>query len=306
MTSDTLDVAHRELRARLLNAGLLVTTGVDGLYGHNATFEGVVSAIDRAVSELGAGERPLQLDFPPLIAHDTLGRVGYLRNFPQLGGPVCTFTGDDRDHAELLRRLDGHASYADLLTMSEVALTPACCYPIYPSLAGTLADGGAVVETRGWCFRHEPSVDPMRLQSFRMREHVRVGAPTEVLDWREHWLARVPRFFTELGLEVLTDVANDAFFGRAGRLMSASQREQRLKIEYLVPVFGPEHPTACASINYHQDHFGQLFEISLGPGSVAHSACVGFGLERCAVALFARHGLDPDQWPTEVHRRLWR
>ena len=53
----------------------------------------------------------------------------------------------------------------------------------------------------------------------------------------------------------------------------------------LVPVFGEEHPTACASFNYHQNHFGHLFVISTADGEEAHSSCVGFGLERCTVAL---------------------
>ncbi|MCB0956694.1 MAG: hypothetical protein KDB12_11115, partial [Ilumatobacter sp.] len=71
------------------------------------------------------------------------------------------------------------------------------------------------------------------------------------------------------------------------------------------PVFGEEHPTACASINYHQDHFGELFHIHTSGGAVAHSSCVGFGLERCAVALFATHGTDADRWPAAVRERLW-
>jgi len=104
---------------------------------------------------------------------------------------------------------------------------------------------------------------------------------------------------------VRPDVANDAFFGRAGRLMSMSQREQQLKIEFLVPVFGDEHPTACASINYHQDHFGELFHIHTADGERAHSSCIGFGLERCTVAMFAAHGTDLDRWPARVRARLW-
>ena len=37
-------------------------------------------------------------------------------------------------------------------------------------------------------------------------------------------------------------------------------------------------------------------------GDVAHSACVGFGLERIALALFKTHGLDAARWPREVKR----
>ena len=30
-----------------------------------------------------------------------------------------------------------------------------------------------------YCFRHEPSVDPARMQMFRMREFVRIGEPAD-------------------------------------------------------------------------------------------------------------------------------
>ena len=55
------------------------------------------------------------------------------------------------------------------------------------------------------------------------------------------------------------DVANDPFFGRAGRMMVAGQREQGLKFELLIPITSVEKPTACLSFNYHQDHFGSIY-----------------------------------------------
>ena len=39
-------------------------------------------------------------------------------------------------------------------------------------------------------------------------------------------------------------------------------------------------------------------------GKYAHSACIGFGLERIALALFKTHGFDPDQWPSSVKNVL--
>jgi seryl-tRNA synthetase len=249
---------------------------------------------------------PRRASFPPLIPRATFEAVGYLRNFPQLCGPVFSFEGGRHEHEELVSRLDADQPYDDCLTQSELALTPACCYPVYPSLAGTLPDAGELVDTQGWCFRHEPSVDPMRLQTFRMIEHIRVAAPDAVLEWREHWLQQAPKVLGALGLDVHADVANDPFFGRAGRLMAVSQRELQLKMEMLVPVFGTDHPTACASINYHQDHFGHLFGIRTNDGNDAHSSCVGFGLERCVVAMFAAHGMDVGGWPTSVLEALGR
>lgn len=40
--------------------------------------------------------------------------------------------------------------------------------------------------------------------------------------------------------------------------------------------------------------------VSTSKGEVAHSACVGFGLERIELALLRSHGLDPEPWPVDV------
>ena len=280
MSPEELVLAHADLRDRLFAAKLLVPCGVDGLYGRSATFEKVLNGVDAAAYALGIVDDPITISFPPVIPRSTFEAVDYLRNFPQLCGPVFTFTGDNKDHSELVHRLDEHEDYSDCLSLSEVALTPACCYPLYPSLVGQLGDGDGWYSTMGYCFRHEPSVDPMRLQAFQQREHIRVGTPDDVLSWRETWVDRIPKLLESIGLEFRTEFANDPFFGRAGRLMSRSQIEQELKIEWLVPVFGEDHPTACVSANYHQNHFGELFGISTADGAEAHSGCVGFGLER--------------------------
>lgn len=305
MSPDDLVVAHRELRDRLVASGLLIDTGGAGLYGKNATFEAVLNGFDRAVMAVGANDGAIALEFTPLLPQVTYDATGYLRSFPNLSGPVFSFTGGDREFAELVRRIDDGEPYSDALELSDVALAPACCYPVYPSLRGSLQPDGIIVEIRSYCFRNEPSIDPMRMRAFRQREHVRVGTPEQVIAWRQVWLERAPQVFEAVGLEARPDIANDPFFGRAGRLMSMSQREQELKIEFLVPVFGDEHPTACASVNYHQDHFGDLFGIEADGGTTAHSGCVSFGLERCAIALFARHGTDVERWPSKVRDRLW-
>ena len=304
MELDQLTKSHRSLRDELLDAGLLISTGVDGVYGRNHTFERVVQAIDDQVCRLGAADAPEVVEYPPLLPLATFDRIGYLGTFPQLAGTVFSFAGDERDHAALRRTIADGDSYEDALSLTDLALTPACCYPVYPSATGRLTDAGRLFELRGYCFRHEPSVDPMRMQGFRQREHVRLGTAAQVQTWRARWLERAPDFFADIGLTVTTDVANDPFFGRAGRLMANAQLEQELKFEFSVAVYDDEHPTACGSINYHQEHFGELFDIETADG-IAHSACIGFGLERCAVALFARHGVAVDGWPASVRNRLW-
>jgi seryl-tRNA synthetase len=191
--------------------------------------------------------------------------------------------------------------------MSDVVLTPAACYPCYPTAAaqGPLPEAGRTIDILNYCFRHEPSRDPARMQSFRMHEYVRMGTPDEVMDWIGNWKDRGVALLKEVGLDAYTDVANDPFFGRGGKMLAANQRDQKLKFELLYPITSTEKPTAIASFNYHQDHFGTLYDLKSADGEVAHTACVGFGMERITLALFKVHGLNPKEWPPAVRAKLW-
>jgi seryl-tRNA synthetase len=141
------------------------------------------------------------------------------------------------------------------------------------------------------------------MQMFRMREYVRIGRPDDVRSWRSKWLDRGLAMMGALGLDAQIALANDPFFGRTGKMLAASQREQELKYELVVPITSTENPTALLSFNYHQDLFGTLYGIRI-EGGAAHTGCVGFGMERVALALFKTHGLDPETWPSHVKEAL--
>ena len=73
----------------------------------------------------------------------------------------------------------------------------------------------------------------------------------------------------------------------------------------MVPVISDTEPTALCSFNYHQDKFGGEFGIRTADGAVAHTACLGFGMERVTMALFKVHGFDVAAWPADVRSQLW-
>jgi len=292
------------LRARLIEAGLLVPSRVDGLYGRSGAFEAVVTALGNLVSRTAADGSPTVLRFPPLLPTDDFLRTDYLRSFPDLTGAVSTFRGNDGDHRRLLRTLGEGGDWTADLTPSEVALCPAVCHPLYPTLAGRLPDGGALFDLSGWCFRHEPSLDPARMVAFRQHEIVCVGEPTAVLAHRDRWVDRGLDLTHRLGLATEAVIAHDPFFGRVGKVMAQSQDAAALKIELVVPV-ALETGTAVVSSNCHEDHFTAAFGVSASDGGTAHSACVGFGLERLTLALLVTHGLRPDGWPALVRALLW-
>jgi seryl-tRNA synthetase len=194
----------------------------------------------------------------------------------------------------------------DALAATDLVLTPAACYQVYPIIAarGDVPISGVIVDVESYCFRREASAELGRMQAFRMREYVCIGAPETALAFRESWKAKAEQLANQLGLPFNLLPASDPFFGRAGKLMAVNQVEQALKFELLVPVNSEEAPTACMSFNYHQDHFGQLFDIRTSAGQVAHTACVGFGLERIALAMFKTHGPVIARWPEDVRARV--
>jgi len=291
---------------RLFARGVLHATGVDGLYARGECFEKVISGLDRVISRHGAAHRAEIIRFPPGMSRALFEKSGYMNSFPQLAGSIHGFVGDERDHLALLDKIHNGESWTDRQVATEVVLTPAACYPLYPivSKRGPVQADGLYFDVQSYCFRHEPSKDPARMQMFRMREYVCVGTPDQVMAFREQWLDKGRDFARELALPHEVDVANDPFFGRGGRVMASSQRELGLKFELLVPIESGDEPTACMSFNYHQDHFASMWGIELASGEAAHTACVGFGMERLALALFKHHGLDLDAWPSPVRAAL--
>jgi seryl-tRNA synthetase len=288
----------------LVKAGLLIPSGVAGINGRGAAFEWIVEGIVAAVAHRSAYDRAEKVRFPPVVTRANYLRSGHLKSFPHLAGSVHAFVGDDRAHRTLLAKADAGERWTDDLEPTEVVLTPAACYPLYPYSAGTVPSDGRLFDIQGYCFRHEPSNDPMRMQMFRQQEHVRIGTADQVSMWRDTWFERSQELLTDLGVTFVAEVANDPFFGRSGKLMAASQREQALKFELNVPIIHPDHPTACVSLNAHEDHFGHEFGIFLADGSYAQTSCIGFGLERLTLALLRRYGLDPQRWPNDVRSHL--
>ncbi|HWI71682.1 MAG TPA: amino acid--[acyl-carrier-protein] ligase [Baekduia sp.] len=298
-----------ELLEALIDAGHLIPSGVDGVYGRGSDYEDVRQRFDAYVTRVAtaAGETPEVMRFPPVLPRKQIEDLGYLENFPHLAGSVFAFEGSEAEARAMAETAGRHEDWSAHQHQSDLCLTPAVCYPVYPAVGrrGVLPAGGVTIDPgASYAFRHEPSGDPARLQMFHMRELVRIAEPEVVQTWRDGWRDRALTLLRALGLDANFDVASDPFFGRSGRMMAASQREQALKFEILVQIAGPE-PTAVASFNYHQDHFSGLYGIKTADGGEAHTACLGFGHERIVLALLKTHGLDVAGWPAPVRAELW-
>ena len=288
-----------------IGAAIFRKLGVDGVYARTEAYENVIERLGTYITRQRAPKTEV-LRFPPVMSHKQLEKSGYLKSFPNLLGCVCALHGTE---SAIRAAADSHESGGDWtssLGASDLVLSPAACYPLYPLVAerGPVPSGGLLFDVSADCFRREPSRELNRLQSFRMREFVQIGTPDTITDFRNKWMTRAKQMAAELELPCTVEVASDPFFGRVGQVMAVSQLQQSLKFELLIPYYEGALPTACMSFNYHRDHFGQVWGISNAPGEAAHTGCVAFGMDRLAVALFCIHGTDVEKWPVAVRSAL--
>ena len=286
-------------------ADLFRPMGAEGVHARTAIYETIVEKLATLISSYRDPEAEI-LRFPPVMSRAQLEKSGYLKSFPNLLGCVCALHGSEAEINSAVGRHDAGGDWTTSLTPADLVLSPAACYPVYPIAAerGTVPDQGYVFDIAADVFRHEPSKEIDRFQSFRMREYVCIGAPEQVSSFRQRWMGRAQEIANRLSLPFTLEQASDPFFGRMGQIKAVAQLQAALKFELLIPVRSTEKQTACMSFNYHKEHFGQVWDMKLGSGEPAHSGCVAFGMDRLAVAMFAVHGLDTATWPAEVRAAL--
>ncbi len=279
--------------------------GADGVYARTALYEDVVDALTALVTRHREDGTEV-FRFPPVMSRRDLERHGYLKSFPHLIGCACSLHGSEGEIRAAVDLPAGAGGWTSALAATDLVLSPAACYPVYPIAAarGPVPTAGLLFDVACDCFRREPSRDLDRLQSFRMREYVCIGTPQQVAAFRARWVERAAAIATALGLPHRVEEANDPFFGRVGQIMAVAQRQQALKFELLVPLRSQDQPTACMSFNAHRDHFGTIWDLVQADGTPAHTGCVAFGMDRLALALFWTHGLAIAAWPAAARQAL--
>ena len=163
--------------AGLTMQALFQSSGVDGVRAQTQLFERAVEGLTGLISRERANDTEV-LRFPPVTNRAHIEKSGYLHSFPHLLGAVCCLHGGE---TEIRAAVDGPAArdWVAAAKPTDLVLTPAACYPLYPLVAsrGRIPDAGLVFDVASDCFRHEPSADIDRFQSFRMREFVAMGSP---------------------------------------------------------------------------------------------------------------------------------
>jgi hypothetical protein len=114
-----------EFLAELIGHGLLIASGVPGVYGHGSGFEDVRSRLDERLSSEAGARGAERLRFPPVLPRRQLESSGYLSSFPHLAGSVYAFNGDERQAATQSERASRHEDWGEFQEMTELTLMPA-------------------------------------------------------------------------------------------------------------------------------------------------------------------------------------
>jgi seryl-tRNA synthetase len=263
---------------RLFDGGWFGAPGVTGAYTFTPKFERVVSWVQGVLTETDPNGSAGPHLYPPVMPRHVIERAGYAEAFPHLLGLVRPYQ-------------DGET------VTDDAVLVPAVCYAVYQQLADSSIDEPRQFDIVGYCYRHEATAELGRFRSFRVRDFVIVADADTALRWRDDWIGHGKTMFARLQLPVRVQPASDPFFGSVGRIMQTSQVMQELKWEFVVPVSDDDPGTAIASANSHKNHLGMRFGIGYRGPEAAHSACIGFGLDRIALALIHAHGDDLESWP---------
>ena len=265
---------------------------------------------DRVFTAFGAPFAARPLRTPTLIPVETLAKCDYLKSFPHIVNFVSHLPEDPdlvedfqqrhKDRLALDERATGQ------MDTPEAALSPAVCYHCYALHANeTIPAGGLTYGVCGKCFRYESSNmrDLRRLWDFTLREVVFMGTREEVLAKRERAVKMMADFLDahEIAAEIRT--ASDPFFVAPDDALAKTYFQLSSDTKYEVAALLPDGGhLAVASLNYHSDFFGRVFDVGLEAGGAMQSVCVGWGLERWVHAFLAQHGNDPAAWPEPVRR----
>jgi seryl-tRNA synthetase len=263
----------------------------------------------RLAEEFGAEEN----HYPVMLPAEVLAEVGYLAHFPQ-HVTFCSHLPASLPVLESLAsapdavREGTPEEFAARLSSPRHVLIPGVCLPCYRQQRGVVLEPGRVLTLtmQNHVFRYEgASFRPLtRGWDFTVRDIVFFGSYEELTRLRGEVMERTLELCRELDLEVTVELANDPFFLDASRDKAVYQRMGEVKYELLFQLPYRGEALAASSFNLHRDFYTSVYDTRRADGSLAESACMGFGLERWLYGFLSQKGLARGGWPARVTSRL--
>jgi len=283
----------------------------EGLVVLRTPYSGFLRFLDWAVlTRFAAPFAACEEVYPNVIPIETLSHTQHFTSFPEHVHFVTHLT-EDLDVLENFavragKKADAIRPRRREMARPQLVHNPATCYHCYASRKGQKLPGDTAVTAISRCHRYESAnhAERGRLLEFSLREVIFLGAPDFARNTREEVLGLIRKLAEDWQLYGELIPANDPFFTSDFEPKATQQRRLAMKFEYKAAMPG-RRGLAVMSSNLHGPTFGKAFGISLN-GRPASTGCLGFGLERLAIALVAQHGPDASVWPAGLRQDFER
>jgi len=294
---------HLELEAR----GWITPLFAGGYAYHGLVLQ-LITGLDRVFRENALSLASEEHWFPGLLSYKSAKRCGYLNSYPQNANLVCHLNEDLNDLRAFQENLKAGKNLDDHFAEPDLICSPTICHHYWQGLADKTHDiNGLKVGTAvGSCHRFESRATTglERLREFKMREIFAIGVPARIAHFRDRLVAEQKVFLDEFELESCIETATDPFFVDTYATKRVYQVGLNLKFEVKAKLPYKSEWLAISSVNYHENFFANAFDIKSSNEEKLHSCCVGFGLDRWALAIFAQHGLKPEKWPGQLQKLI--
>lgn len=253
--------------------------------------------------------------YPAMIKASLLARCGYFEMHPNALSFVSHLV-NDFDEIEKFRQANSSITeikmtHAGAFAPFHYCLNPAACFPCYEDLENQSIDlAGEVLTWKGRVFRYESrntrGLD--RLWEFNVRELVFIGTDDFVKEGRAAAMELIIGLLDEWDLSGRIETATDPFFATVYAAKCFWQETMDVKYELCLDIEakpdGKPRSIAAGSMNLHGAFFGDRFNIRDHLGVSAYTGCIGWGLERWVLAVFAQHGLNTTKWPNALRNLI--
>lgn len=285
-----------------------------GLFVYREPVSTFIRFLDWAILDRFARSFAAQEEhYPNCIPLRSLADTSHFTSFPE----HLHFLTHLREDLDVLSRFEHRArkSPGDAVPLAHelasvcLVENPSTCYHCYAARRGTRLRGDTAVTAMTKCHRYEAAnhAQPGRLLEFSLREVIFLGTPEYVRRMRMETLSLVRELATDWSLYGELVVSNDPFFTADFRNKATHQRRLAMKVEYRAFLPGQTRALAVMSSNLHGPTFSKAFDITMNRRPI-NTGCLGFGLERMALAVLSQHGADQAHWPERLREdfRRWR
>ncbi|MCG8608657.1 hypothetical protein MJD09_27180 [bacterium] len=293
-----------------LEAGGSVQPLFKGGHAYSGLFLKLMNGLDRVFREYALGLVSQEYSFPSLLSYNAAKRCRYLENYPQNVNLVSHIHEDLenlRNFRDTLNDPAANAKTCEHIDPPDLILSPTICYHFWQSLADRqhTFDSLQVGTAAGACHRFESRATTglERLREFNMREIFAIGSKKEVAEFRDILLQGQIEFLQRFQIAARIETASDPFF-----VDTSEKRTYQLglslkhEVNALLPY--KDELLAIGSVNNHETFFSQVFNIQSIEQIPLHSCCLGFGLDRWCLVIFAQFGLEPRDWPATLQELL--